>query len=137
MNGQKTKNSFKKNQQQIQKYILIVDDSVDNQELLTLLFESIGYKVDHVSNGADALSLLSNCSIMPDLILLDYQMPVMCGQEFRNQQLQNKSIQKIPVIVMTGDVNNNLHVEMKNPFYVMIKPLQMNELIKIVSQAVN
>lgn len=137
MNGQKTKVSLKNIQQKIQKHILIVDDSVDNQQLLTILFESIGYKVDNVSNGAEALSLLSNCRILPDLILLDYQMPVMSGLEFRQQQLQNKLIQNIPVIVMTGEINNNLHFEMKNPFCVTIKPLQVNDLIKIVSEALN
>lgn len=137
MNVQKTKASLKNIQQQIRKHILIVDDSVDNQELLTMLFKSIGYKVNHVSNGAEALSLLSGCSILPDLILLDYQMPVLNGFEFRELQLKNKLIQNIPVIVMTGDVNNNLYSEMKNPFHVIVKPLQIHDLIKIVSEALN
>ena len=116
---------------------MIVDDSVDNQELLTTLFESMNYKVDHVSNGAEALTLLLSCSVLPDLILLDYQMPVMNGFQFRKLQLENKLIQNIPLIVMTGDVNNDLVVQMSHPFRIIIKPLQIQNLIETVFQAVH
>jgi two-component system response regulator VicR len=68
------------------KLILIVDDSKDNQDLLKLVLVSKGYSVHCASNGQEALVMLFELSILPDLILLDAKMPVMDGYEFRVQQ---------------------------------------------------
>jgi CheY-like chemotaxis protein len=117
-----------------QKNILIVDDSIDSQVLLTTLFESFGYRVHHVSNGKEALSLLMNCEIMPDVILLDYQMPIMSGLEFRIHQLQDFKLQNIPVVLMTGDSSLDLDALMKKPYAIFIKPLQIHQLIETVKK---
>ena len=47
------------------KLILIIDDSIDNQALLKLLFEEKGFQVYTASHGQEALCLLNNLSFLP------------------------------------------------------------------------
>jgi CheY-like chemotaxis protein len=115
------------------KLILIVDDSLDNQTLLDLIFTSKGYGVHCASNGAEALLLLKELTILPDLILLDARMPVMDGYEFRVEQKKTDRLKDIPVVVMTGDTDIKMTHDMLNPLGVLIKPLQIQSVINSIS----
>jgi CheY-like chemotaxis protein len=119
------------------KLILIVDDSLDNQTLLDLIFTSKGYEVHCASNGAEALLLLKELSILPDLILLDARMPVMDGYEFRIEQKKTDRLKNIPVLVMTGDTDLKMAHDMLNPLGVLIKPLQIQSVINSISMYLN
>lgn len=115
------------------KLILIVDDSKDNQDLLKLVLVSKGYSVHCASNGQEALVMLFELSILPDLILLDAKMPVMDGYEFRVQQKKFARIKDIPVVVMTGDSDQNMGRDMDDPCGVLIKPLHMSSIVEVIS----
>ncbi len=115
------------------KHILIVDDSTDNQELLKIILLSNGYTVHCASNGHEALQMLLELSTLPDLILLDAQMPVMDGYEFRAQQNMTDRIKNIPVIVMTGDSDTSMGKHMNDPCGVLVKPLRLNSIIETIS----
>ena len=54
-------------------YILIVDDTPKNIQLLGTVLKNVGYKIIVASNGLQALGILEK--IKPDLILLDVMMP--------------------------------------------------------------
>jgi CheY-like chemotaxis protein len=85
------------------KKILLVDDSVDHQELLTMLFEEEGFDLKCASNGKEALELLRSMPELPAFILLDMMMPIMDGYTFRENQIKNPRLASIPVVVMTAD----------------------------------
>ncbi|MGE3683918.1 MAG: response regulator [Bdellovibrionales bacterium] len=89
---------------QNRKRLLVVEDSVDFQDLLKQLFESEGYHVVYASNGEEALKKLRSDSDadLPGLILLDLMMPVMDGFEFRDKQLLDPRLAGIPVVIMTA-----------------------------------
>ncbi|PLX13329.1 MAG: hypothetical protein C0594_01360 [Marinilabiliales bacterium] len=59
--------------------ILIVDDQVDNQLLLSDFLEALGYGYSVASNGKQALELFIENNF--DMILMDLEMPVMNGVE--------------------------------------------------------
>lgn len=115
------------------KLILVIDDSTDNQDLLKLLLIDKGYDVYCVSNGSEALSLLSELSDLPDLILLDAQMPVMDGYQFRRVQSRNDRIKDIPVVVMTAETDLELNRHMMRPEGILLKPLDINSVIENVA----
>ncbi len=119
------------------KLILIVDDSIDNQNLLELLFSAKGHKVISTSNGIDALSLLKELSHLPNLILLDARMPLMDGYQFRIEQKKNFRLRDIPVIVMTGDSDINMNEKMSFPDRVLVKPLSINSIREACSDFLN
>lgn len=98
-----------------------------------MVLVSKGYSVHCASNGQEALVMLFELSILPDLILLDAKMPVMDGYEFRAQQKKLARIKDIPVVVMTGDSDTNMGRDMDDPSGVLIKPLQMKSIIEVIS----
>lgn len=116
-----------------EKLILVVDDSVDNQALLTMLLVAKGYKIYCASNGVEALALLKELTHLPDLILLDAQMPIMDGYQFRLAQAQDERIKNIPVVVMTADDYIGLGKKMCYPKKILTKPLNISTLIESVS----
>ncbi|MGF1492867.1 MAG: PAS domain S-box protein [Microcoleaceae cyanobacterium] len=59
--------------------ILVVDDRWENRQLLTKLFEGVGFQVQEAEDGQEALSCWQ--SWQPDLIWMDMRMPVMDGYE--------------------------------------------------------
>ncbi|OYW44880.1 MAG: hypothetical protein B7Z33_10760 [Sphingomonadales bacterium 12-68-11] len=59
---------------------LVVDDSRMIRKVARQIVEALGYRVEEAENGAEALVLCR--AAMPDLILLDWNMPVMSGLDF-------------------------------------------------------
>lgn len=93
------KNYLKKEEENQKKKILVVDDSsVMRQAMQELLGND--YEVSEVSSGVAALqSIALN---RPDLILLDYEMPVCDGGQVLEMLRSEKNMSDIPVIFLTG-----------------------------------
>jgi CheY-like chemotaxis protein len=111
------------------KYILVVDDSADNRDLLKLYLEAQGMRVDCAPDGSEALAILNSAPTIPDCILLDSQMPVMDGPTFRIAQLANERLKDIPVVVMSGESDFELKTRMLDPYRILQKPLQLSSLL--------
>jgi two-component system chemotaxis response regulator CheY len=122
-------------QQQItkSKHILIVDDSLDNQELIKMLLEAKGYTADCMSNGEEALALLKITPRLPDTILLDLRMPVMDGFDFWSHQRANPLIKHIPVVIMSGEKDTQAFYNQVNT-EILMKPLNISSLMDAVER---
>lgn len=119
----------------LSKYILIVDDSLDQRMLLKMLLESNGYKTQYTSNGEEALNLLHSCQMMPEAILLDLNMPVMGGFDFRQRQLVDPLLKNIPVLVMSGEENTTM-IRAKTNLDVIKKPFSIGDLMAALARSV-
>ena len=62
------------------KTCLIVDDSRIIRKVARRIVEGLGFEVDEAADGSEALAFCNG--IMPDVILLDWSMPVMDGLTF-------------------------------------------------------
>ena len=82
--------------------VLIVDDDVNLQVLLTTFLEDAGYTVHTAATGADALRHVRQAAELPDVLLLDIAMPVMTGWGFLREQHHDPRLAAIPVILMTA-----------------------------------
>lgn len=80
--------------------VLVVDDDVDTRDMVEQLLTAASYSVVTASDGHEALELLK--TIRPGLILLDVQMPVMNGAEFRQVQRRDPDLIRIPTVVISG-----------------------------------
>jgi CheY-like chemotaxis protein len=114
--------------------ILIVDDSNDMRDLLTVLLESKGYSVESRTNGAEALTLLNSGLPLPTLILLDLRMPVMDGIAFLESQKKSGLLKDIPVILMTAEddltvVNRRFGVQ-----EILPKPLNVSSVLDAIER---
>lgn len=81
------------------KKLLIVDDDVIFLRTLMNFFKD-KYRVSVAKSGAEALASLEKVS--PDLILLDYEMPVTNGPQTLQMIRQNKNFEKVSVFFLTG-----------------------------------
>ena len=94
--------------------ILIADDMPDNVTLLTRYMQSEGYQYITASNGVEALEKIR--AEMPDLILLDVNMPQKDGFAVLAELRADSELQYIPVIILTaartnpGDVQSGLNL---------------------------
>jgi putative two-component system response regulator len=80
--------------------VLVVDDDAAVRTLLRTFLHRQGYTVLTAEDGVTAELLVKR--ELPDLILLDVQLPVMSGDEVCRRLKQNPRTQLIPVIMLTG-----------------------------------
>ena len=83
------------------KNILIVEDNLINQEIITALIESTGMNIDISNNGIEAVNMFNLNPKKYDIILMDIQMPIMDGYEATKKiKLINKDI---PIVALTAN----------------------------------
>jgi CheY-like chemotaxis protein len=87
-----------------------VDDDVDDRELLcnAILALDPSIKMLHTDNGHAALKKLEELksnSALPDLVILDINMPVIGGREVVEEMMHDKKLSQIPVIVFSTSTN--------------------------------
>ena len=87
-------------------HVLVAEDNPINQKLMRLLLGRLGYRVDMVSNGAEALQAAR--SVPYDVILMDCQMPEMDGYEAtrRIREVETAARRSI-IIALTANVFAN------------------------------
>jgi DNA-binding response OmpR family regulator len=81
--------------------VLIVDDDLDLQRLLTRFLTLEGFNTVVAGNGQAALAHLRSGAPV-DAILLDLRMPIMDGWAFRQEQRADARIADVPVVVLSG-----------------------------------
>ncbi len=82
------------------KTVMIVEDNELNMKLFNDLLESRGYRVIQTRNGLEALDLAR--ANMPDLILMDIQLPEVSGLVVTKWLKDDEQLAHIPVIAVTA-----------------------------------
>ena len=84
--------------------IVLIDDDQDACDLLKMQLEATGrMSVTYGTNGDEAVSLISK--ELPDIAILDINMPGTHGVEIRGLLTKNEATSSIPVLYLTGMVN--------------------------------
>ncbi len=82
------------------KRVLVVDDEIHIVHVVAIKLRNNGYEVISASNGSEAFELA--CMDKPDIIVTDFQMPVMTGMELVDKLRQNEETKDIPIIMLTA-----------------------------------
>jgi len=82
------------------KRILIADDKAASRELLRTVLERQGYAVTEAADGEEALQKAR--AEIPDLILLDLQMPLRSGYEVLSELRQDPRFAALPILALTA-----------------------------------
>ena len=82
------------------KKVLVVDDEIHIVHVVAIKLRNNGYEVLTAENGAEAFKVA--CEEKPDVIVTDFQMPVMTGLEMVEALRQNQDTADVPVIMLTA-----------------------------------
>jgi len=115
------------------KTIMVVDDDITVRQLTKAVLEKSGYRVLLAGTGREALALAG--SELPDLAVIDINLPDLSGTQVANSLSQNPLTQRIPIIFLTGmlslDEEKQLHNTLGGNFF-LAKPCDREKLLKAV-----
>ncbi|MEE9364187.1 MAG: response regulator [Cellulophaga sp.] len=112
------------------KILFIEDDTIETMKLhRTVSKLEIKHEITGVTNGEEALDFLKSDESLPDIILLDLNMPRISGIEFLEIIKQDPTLQYIPIIILTTSENriDLLKCYSKGIAGYLIKPLNLED----------
>jgi len=83
-----------------EKRVLVVDDEIHIVHVVAIKLRNNGYEVMTAGDGAEAFKIA--CEEKPDIIVTDFQMPVMTGLELVEKLRGSEETREIPVIMLTA-----------------------------------
>ncbi len=109
--------------------ILVVDDDVQMLQMARMILEEEGYEVCTAADGLEALQSVEQR--MPDLILLDWRMPVMDGATFA-AEFRAKYGDSAPILLLTAGNDPEGAAERIGAVASLGKPFDLDSLIAAV-----
>jgi diguanylate cyclase (GGDEF)-like protein len=109
--------------------IIIADDDPDIRDVLKLTLSEENYEIIEAQNGEEALQAIHTKS--PDLVLLDYQMPIMNGREVCRLVKKDLLLRHLPVIMVTGkgEISDKIEGIDAGADDYIVKPFEPKELL--------
>lgn len=117
--------------------ILIVEDELDIGRLLYMQIENMGYQVEHVSSGEEALALLNKKKY--NLIILDWMLPGLSGVEIAQLVRKMDTMKDVSILMLTAKADSENIVEgldsgaddyMTKPFRTEILKARISSLLR-------
>jgi len=123
--------------------VLYIDDDPDDLTFLQEAFQEVDptYTILQASDGEEGLQTLQKLQAanhLPCLIVLDINMPKMCGRKTFERIRENSSLAAIPIVVFSTSTNPNDRAFFDSPNVAyLIKPVNFSKLIVIVKQLIS
>lgn len=112
--------------------VLTIDDSITVREVIRNALEVLGFECFDAENGALGMDKLNELNGDVDLILLDWNMPVMDGYAFLKAVKSDKKFKSIPVTMVTSENEKDkiiIAIKEGASSYI-IKPFTQEDLMK-------
>ncbi len=113
--------------------LLVEDNLIEIMKMKrTISLLKLNHIIHEVKNGEDALEFLKDRSKIPDIILLDLNMPKINGIEFLKIIKANDDLKHIPTIILTTSSNQKDILECYNTGMsgYVLKPLKYEDYVK-------
>lgn len=118
------------------KKALVVDDEIHIVQVVAIKLRNNGFDVTTACNGAEALEYAKE--IKPDIIVTDFQMPVMSGLELVENLRKDPETTDIPVVMLTARgfaIDDDRRQELKISAC-LSKPFSPRELLACIEEIV-
>lgn len=118
--------------------ILLVEDSLDDIEIAEIAFKQSDLEIELKiqRNGAAAIKYMESSLACPDLIILDWNLPLVSGSKVLSFLKGNDRFKKIPVIVLTTSKRiediDEAYASYCNGY--TIKPLELEDTIELLKK---
>ena len=111
------------------KLVLVADDELHLTHIVQFKLEQAGLRVMTANDGEEAFALAQEH--LPDLVITDYQMPVLDGYDFCVKLREHTATSAIPVLMLTarGHKLSPSQLARTNIGYLMAKPFSAHELM--------
>lgn len=119
------------------KILFIEDDQVEMMKMNRAISKlQAKHQLIWAENGHEALSELMSCSRLPDLIVLDLNMPRMNGNEFLKSIKESELFKYIPVVVLTTSQNRDDMIDCYSNGIAgyVVKPLKYEDYVKKIDK---
>lgn len=117
-----------KNDSEVYKSILVIEDNHAILDVITLILQSESYKVAGLNKSADMMSHID--AHKPDLIILDIMLPDADGRELLEQLRNNESTAHIPVLMISARYTaQNFQQGNVKPNGFLAKPFDIDDLL--------
>lgn len=108
---------------------MIIEDDRDTVALFRHVLDFAGYKTEIILRGEKALERLS--VVVPDVILLDLNLPGVSGIEILNTIHSDPRLENIPVIVITGHSHMAMGLQSQTDL-ILLKPVSVDQLTNLI-----
>src|SRR5439155_2597490 len=111
--------------------ILVVDDEFSVAEVLESILADVGHEVVTAANGRQGLERANER--MPDLVLLDFMMPILSGESMLRAMRENPAFCNIPVVIMSSLPESNISESAKGMYAAFLrKPFRRKAVVDTV-----
>ena len=123
--------------------IIIIEDDLDDQEILTDIFKELNYKNEIIffAEGEKALEYLKSTSIKPFIIFSDINMPKLNGLQLREKIHENEDLRlkSIPYLFFSTSAEQSYVVDAysKSIQGFFVKPTSYNEIKETIKTIVS
>ncbi|HUQ66730.1 MAG TPA: response regulator [Flavitalea sp.] len=123
--------------------IIIIEDDLDDQELLTEVFRELAYEnpIRFFTSGYDALDYLNTTHEKPFIILSDINLPKLSGIELRDKIMQNELLRLkcIPYLFFTTAASQQAIVDAysNSAQGFFVKPTNYNHLVTVIRKIID
>lgn len=119
-----------------QRHLLVVDDEIHIVSILKRRFESAGWRVTVARNGREGVD--AALAEVPDVVVVDYQMPEMDGLETAEAFSREGSLRGVPILMLTarGHLVEEARLGATGVREVLQKPFSARDLIRRVEELV-
>lgn len=113
--------------------VLVVDDEFGVAEVLDAILSDEGYHVITATNGRQALARIAEQR--PDLVLLDYMMPILDGVAVLRALSADPAAHNLPVVVMSALPEEAISTETKRYAAFLRKPFRIKTVLAAIACA--
>jgi CheY-like chemotaxis protein len=116
--------------------VLVVEDNVDIGWLLCHALRSAGWATDLAHRGDLALDRLARPPL-PDLVVLDYRMPELTGEDVLRAIRVHPQLSDLPIVLCSADGPRHLPAELRSMVSAVVdKPFTIAEVVTAASAAI-
>jgi two-component system response regulator HydG/two-component system response regulator AtoC len=115
------------------KRILIVEDEVNSLKVLSAALKKEKYEVHTATSGEDALELMKSEEV--DLILSDYKLPGITGEDLLDRVKELRPEMPVVLITAYGTIERAVNAMRKGAYTYLTKPVNLSILVNVLRDA--
>lgn len=119
--------------------VIVADDSMLTRRIVIKYLEPLGHSILQAANGGEVVDILNTGDSTPDLILMDWNMPVLDGFQVLQMLGKDNRYKAIPIIMLTSesdDANREKALSAGAKGYIT-KPFAPEDLINTINDILN